>query len=357
MRIIGLLRVVALIVVAACLPGCGSLPTQVAVTTGGEPLRPGDPGYGTTLQIRYLGAGGVLMTRGADSLLTAPFFSNPSLLNVALWSVKTDRAEVDRFLAPMAADLATVKAVLLGHAHYDHLMDLPYIKARYLPNAHIYGSDTAKYILAAYPDVDQNAVVSVQSAAGTVAAPGKWWPVGSRLRFMALRSKHAPIVFQYKFSEGTYEAPLDRIPTSAFDWREGETLAFVIEFLAEDGRSVDFRVHYQDAASTPPLGFAPTVELSNPAQATIAILCLPGFDRVDSYPESLVRHLRPDLVVGIHWESFFERIPDDPARLHTVPLLDGDRFVVRLGTVLPQGARFVLPAPGAWMNVPDPRLR
>ena len=47
----------------------------------------------------------------------------------------------------MALPLAAVHAILVGHSHYDHLMDVPLIARRYVPNATIYGSLTTKRIL------------------------------------------------------------------------------------------------------------------------------------------------------------------------------------------------------------------
>ena len=85
----------------------------------------------TKLHIKYLGAGGLFLRRGKDVVLTAPFFSNPSLKSLLFWRIKSQPKEIDRFLAPMRSELAETHAILVGHAHYDHLMDLPHILATY----------------------------------------------------------------------------------------------------------------------------------------------------------------------------------------------------------------------------------
>jgi L-ascorbate metabolism protein UlaG (beta-lactamase superfamily) len=339
------------VLIAVCITACASSPAHLPLVPGGPHMTASDPAYGTTLQVRYLGAGGVLFQRGADLIVTAPFFSNPSLLRVIAARIRANSRESDHFLGPLAVDIQDTPAILVGHAHYDHLMDLPYIRTTYLAKARIYGSDTAKYILAAYPSLAPNDVVSVEHDMGDAQHVGKWWKVTSRVRFMALKSAHAPVFLHEQFSPGEYDRPLTKIPSSAFEWREGQTLAYVIDFLDDTGR-VDFRIHYQDAASTPPLGFPPDDVIAESHRVDLAVLCLPGFDQVDGYPEAIVTRLNPRFVLGIHWENFFEPIPDDPRQLHLVPAFDADEFVARLNKVLPSDATFLVTAPETWLQIP-----
>jgi len=77
---------------------------------------------------------------------------------------------------------------------------------------------------------------------------------------------------------------------------------------------------------------------------------MPGFDQVEDYPEAIVKWLNPRHVVIVHWENFFELLPDDRTGLRTVPTEDAEGFLARLQAVLPEGADFKLPAPGAWMH-------
>ena len=338
-----------LITIAVGIVGCAPLPASPPLTIGGKALRQGEPGYDSTLQIRYLGAGGVLFQRGRDSIMTAPFFSNPSLLRVALGRIEYDPRAADRSLGPIAADIKDTNAILVGHAHYDHLMDLPYIKETYLPKARIYGSDTARYIMAAYPGVPHDDVVSVEHSLGEAHRSGKWWKVSTRVRFMALRSEHAPIVFHHKFVPGTYDKPLQEIPTKASDWREGQTIAYLIDFL-DDAGGIDFRIFYQDAGSTPPLGIPPDDDAVGMRRFDVAVLCIPGFDQVEGYPEAIVTRLNPRFVVGIHWENFFEPFPGNPLEFHPVPTLDPARFIARLNKALPPDATFLMPVPGTWLQ-------
>lgn len=341
--------------------GCGGSISGLPIDAGGAALSPDDPAYRTDVQVRYLGAAGVLIKRGDDALLTAPFFSNPSIPRVLFGlPIEALPEEIDRFLGPKdKADLAAVTAVLVAHAHYDHLMDVPYIKKEHLPNAKIYGSDTMKNTLAAFPAlVGTDDAVSVEKVAWSVSDPEfpekapEWQKAGPRLRFLALKSEHAPVIFGLKFFEGSYNAPLRERPTTAYGWLEGQTLAYLIDFMSADGKTVEFRVHFQDAASTAPYGFPPLFRgrPQDEKRVDMAIVCMPGYTQVGHYPEKIIERLNPRFVVITHWENFFARLPDDARDLRVVPATDAERFIARLKAVLPRDASFKLPARGAWMR-------
>ncbi len=331
--------------------GCSGPSTGLPVYTGGAEIPPGDPAFPTTVQVKYLGAGGVVLKRGTDVLVTAPFFSNPSIPRVAFGTIEARPEQIDRFLGGPSNGLAGATAILVGHAHYDHLMDVPYIKRKYLPQVKVYGSDTMKNTLAGDHALNAADIVSVEAGAGTDRQPGRWWYASPRLRFMALKSEHAPIIFHIKFFEGSYDAPLAALPARAYEWREGQTLAYLIDFLSADGQAVEFRVHYQDAASTAPLGFPPVfTQPADQRRVDLALVCMPGFDQVPRYPEALIGRLKPRAVVLIHWEDFFAPLPESSSDLRTVAALDAPKFLARLQAVLPPDATFKLPAPGAWMD-------
>ena len=98
---------------------------------------------------------------------------------------------------------------------------------------------------------------------------------------------------------------------SAYGWKEGQTHAFLIDVLADDGATSSLRIHYQDAASNPELGWP---------------------------PRELLAERRVDLAL------FFLRDPGRPLRV--VPLTDLPDLIDRLRDTLPAD-RFSVPASGA----------
>src|SRR5688572_12620030 len=102
------------------------------------------------LEIEFLGVGSFAIASGGDRVLTPPFYSNPSLPDVLTGTVRADPTAIDRFLDPIAIEGA--QAILVGHAHYDHLMDVPHVFTR-TPQATIYGNLDMQRLLAAFaPD-------------------------------------------------------------------------------------------------------------------------------------------------------------------------------------------------------------
>ena len=82
-------------------------------------------------------------------------FTNPSLFKLAsLTRLKTDEGLVDHLL-PSVED---VEMILVGHTHYDHLMDVPYIMTKHAKKSVVCGSETMGHIMAAA--VDKSRIVT-----------------------------------------------------------------------------------------------------------------------------------------------------------------------------------------------------
>lgn len=277
------------------------------------------------LRLRYLGAGGWIIEHGSDVVLTGPLFTNPSFVRTGLWTIASDEAEVDRYMSRF--DVSSVRAILVGHAHYDHLMDVPRVATTHAPDARIVGSRTVANTLGTWSGVGHRVDV-VNDSAGDQATQGRWLSYGPGMRVMALRSHHAPHFDGYTLYKGHRRTPLTEEPRTAAEWVAGDTFAFLIDFLAADG-SVAFRVYYQDAVAAPPAGFAPD-ELIAERPVDVAILVPATYDQVDWHPETLLENLMPKRVLLGHWEDFFVPI-DAPTK--SVPLTDLGDFEARLQRV------------------------
>ena len=290
------------------------------------------------VELTYLGAGGFLIRHQGRAIMTAPFYSNPGLLRFLLgFPISPDTARIKDLLPPVD----DVEAILVGHAHFDHLMDAIPIAETAATRATFYGSDTMMHIVRARPTL-QARVRSLEPIAGDSSTPGKWEPLaGGTMRVMALRSEHAPQGFGVKLFTGRIDHDLTELPWNAYGWKEGQTLAFLIDVLGADGRPI-LRFHYQDAASTPPLGFPPKMDGPGTPPVVVALLCVASFDQVPRYPEGLIEALQPRHVVLGHWENFFSRdLPPSP-----LPFLDTRSFSTRLSAALPPGAQWHTPIPG-----------
>lgn len=314
-------------------------PPPAWLTDADREIRLCEPGAATErVQLQYLGSGGVLLRRGGTALMTPPFYSNPPLYQVGLGiRLVPDEGRIERGL-PRVDD---VRAVLVGHGHYDHLMDLPVVLRHLPPDVVVYGNDTTRHLLA--PWLPDERRVALNARRGSWKRPGEWIRVaGTPFRFMALESDHSPHMGPIELYQGVVEQDVTEPPSDANEWPEGETLAFLIDVLRDDG-SVLLRLHYQDAASRAPAGFPPPVHMLDTRPVDVEILTVGGYATVDAYPEAITLRLSPRHAVLAHWEDFFLAPDRGPRVLRTTDL---DAFVHRLERVLPADAGWTLPAPG-----------
>jgi hypothetical protein len=270
---------------------------------------------------------------------------------VLKWILKGPRIAADspliEQLLPGSADRASV--ILIGHGHYDHLMDVPYIATHRTISALIFGGPSIRHMLMGDPSLRSNAdrlVMIPLDSAGNSSRDGKWlYSPDSAFRFMALIASHAPIVmighWGYKFAAGRVMADMDSLPNYAADWKLGEPYAFLIDVLSDSRHTTLFRIYFQDAPSEPPLGF-PSPALLAERPVDLAVLCAATSSYVDAAPDSLLRVLKPAAVMVTHWESFFRSRLRPPALSHVTDL---PQFVRALRRSLAPESGWVIPLP------------
>jgi L-ascorbate metabolism protein UlaG (beta-lactamase superfamily) len=327
---------------------------RVSPTHGPRPGGACD-GCADRVSVKYLGSGGVLLRHGGDAILTGPLFSNPDALQVlGLAPLRSDTAVIDRRMAAIFRDTGGIAAVLVGHSHYDHLLDVPYVAEKYVPGVPIYGNHTMAFILASWPGRDRLRVVD--SVAGDSTVEGRWiYPkaegpratgtrADSTVRFMAIRTVHPAHVIlagvPIHYYRRDLPGPALEIPSNAWDWAEGPLFAFVIDFLDDAGRVV-FRAHYSDAPAWGANGMPPR----SLQGFDLALLCVGGSNTVqqdDSIPLALLDRIHPRAAFLIHWENFFEPQTDHPRALFN---LDVPAYVARVSRRV-DPSRVVLPNPG-----------
>lgn len=372
------------LVVAAC----SSSPEDGSGEPGG-PAVDASPGTGAEgrLEVRFLGVGGFSFRVGSDHIVTAPLYSNPSMFAVLTLETASDPEVIDQFLpAELVADAS---ALLVGHGHYDHLMDVPHVLTR-MPNAIVYANRTVQHQLAGFapdrdeacddeaaddlPSIARDRVVALDAPGANVVdtrmcdglaacgpaggQSGGWVEVpGADVRIRALCSTHPDQFLGVHFGEGCAEEDLCEPPGRAGDWLEGNTLAFLIDFLDHDSRQPRFRVYYQDAPADAPIGFAHD-ELLAEKRVDVAVLNVGNYEEVTDHPNAIIGNLSPRYALGGHWENFFQTqaLPVEPIPLQPGPA----EFMTRMASALGEAAekpmhvdgraepiRHWLPDPGA----------
>lgn len=315
------LTTLALAALGALAAGChpspeplrvASRPTQVTLC--------GDGGCaGDSVQLTYLGVGGFVLRAGDAALMTAPTFSNPGAFDV-WWRWSEIESKPERVRAGLrGVPLDGVAAILVGHAHYDHLLDVPTVVREHLPRARVYGSRTMQNILRGDPFLDSvGAAVSIADSAGDATRRGRWvYLEGGRFRILPIRASHAPNWnlgtsrrWSWTIVKDSVPQPLKQLPRRARDWKMGQPYAYVIDVLdPRQPRRPVFRLFYQDAASRRQDNVLPLPEPDD-KRIDVAIVCVGSYGNIKRYPTSIIEAYAPRHLVLGHWEDFFRRSSD-----------------------------------------------
>ena len=288
------------------------------------------------LSIQYLGVGGHLFRFGDSAIMTAPSITNPSFWVLGpFMPISPDTDMIDRFLP----DVSNVETILVGHAHYDHLMDVPYIMNTKATKAHVFGSATMDHSIA--PAIAKERRHALNDSMAVLDKPGTWQYNESRsIRFMAIKSTHAPHFMGINIMTGSYEEDLEELPWHAFGWKEGQTLSYLIDFLGPQ-EEILHRVYYQDAASQEPLGLLPKLTAKDKKQVDIAIITPASFHQVDNYPESIMQDTHARHYILGHWEDFFAN--QEQQTQDFVRAVDPDEFFRRFQLGLEKDTSWAMP--------------
>lgn len=245
----------------------------------------------------------------AGELVTDPFWSWQSMPALAFRKLQTDSARVEA----AAQQMRNVRYIVVGHAHYDHAQDLPYL-LRLLPDdVQVLGSQTLQHLLAPYGLAAR--VVPMDSLAGVPGQAGTpWYAPDSSFRAFAFRSHHVPHIFGIHIAHKKLQAPRKKPPVRSSHWVDGGNLSFWMEWgspASNGAYSVRHRVFFMDGVSTFPNGLPDVGKLGTKVDAAIVSCAL--HNKANGYPQGLFKTLDADRWVLCHWESFF-RSRDKPLK-------------------------------------------
>ena len=347
------------IVLSAGLVSCAH--PKVCTTLVPEPAADKD-----TVQVTFLGVAGSIIRWQGAAVMTAPLYSNPTMLEIALTEIHTDRQRIDSLLRQ---DLSGVRAILSGHGHYDHLMDVPYVALapHGATRADILGNDQmVKVLHSIRKDLQArtppNDLVSLEHATAPYRVPG------TEIQIKAVLSEHAPQlgprlvakqlgligrlmdVPSVTLWRGEDDYDLDRPPTRAGAWPLGTPLAYVIELLDPATQAVAFRIYFQDTSTRPRYGYPEPASAANTYQ--LAMLTVGGASEVKDFPRDIVQYLDARFVMGIHWDDFFNPRPlavrtevNRTERIKYLPGVSEDEFLKIARGAQSAGGRAILPCP------------
>lgn len=230
-----------------------------------------------SIRVTYLGVNGFEFETDDHALLVDPYFTR-----VGLWAgTLNERIESDpnRVTQGLRHVRRNVDAVLVTHAHFDHLLDAPGIMRR--THARLIAGPTAVRLVSSLGISPSQCGVA---KSGSVRRIGPW-----TIRVFA--AQHDRLFGKIPFSKCATIGEGRNPPLKASDWCLGEPLAFVIEAA---GKRI-----YIDSGGVP--GAPPDPRIGN---VDLAILGVALPDSRSRFAEA-VRQLRPRYIFPSHQDNMF----------------------------------------------------
>ena len=250
------------------------------------------PAARAEVSVRWLGVAGFSIEAGDAVLLHDPYFSRPGLwATIAGW-YRPDEAVLGRLLEPgsPAPELARAREILIGHSHFDHLGDAPWIASR--TGATLRGSLTSVSIARGY---------GLAEARALRADPGDRWEVGP-FSVRVVESRHARVIAGRVPLEGEVTTPPEA-PIHALSFKLGDARGYLVTHRPS-GR----RVYVISSAAV----HEPALDALREEGLQVDLLLAAVQGRDPHFASALVESLRPAVVVPHHYDDFFLPL-DDPA--------------------------------------------
>lgn len=239
--------------------------------------------------VRWTGVASCLLEFEGVRLAIDPFVSRPSLSDVFARRLQVDTAAIDRWIPHC-------DYVAVGHSHYDHVMDVPHIAKR--DGALVVGAESTMTI-ARNAGVPGERLHTIEAAGGSVQC--------GPFRVTFIPSKHCAVIFGRIPYPGEVAADFVA-PARASEYRMGGVFGVLVE--------VNGASFYHNG----------TADIDDEAlhghTADVALIGIAGAGRTERYFERLLGALRPEVIVPIHWDAFFDPMEQGIRLLPTIDFAD-----------------------------------
>ncbi len=280
--------------------------------------RPFGSDAGAALRIRWLGTAGHIIDDGTTTVLVDPFLSRPGFRELATQRLVSKEAAILAKLPPK------VDAVLIGHSHFDHAQDAPFI-AKYTGCLLAGSRTTCNWARAA--GVPEAQLVEIPPT-------GRSFAVGAMtVRFVP--SKHGKALFGRIPLPGEVNEIPRHFAGRIHEYKMGGAFGILLKTAAGT-------VYHNGSADLV------DAELTG-ERADILLACLAGRQGTDRYLLRLATQLQPRLVVPSHHDAFFQPLDEG---FFLLPGVDLDGFLNECRLHVP-GAQVIAPTYADVIAVPE----
>jgi L-ascorbate metabolism protein UlaG (beta-lactamase superfamily) len=268
------------------------------------------------IRTTWTGAAGLIFESESDIILIDPYFTRVNLFNTLLGPISPDERAVEKQLDSFSKPIS---AVIVGHTHSDHALDVPLIVRK--THAQPVGSRSLETLMA----------ISGIPGRTMVCDGGETVVLNERAAVTMIPSAHGRVILNKVPFQGEIRATAV-LPMKAGGYRVGTVFAPKLQI---DG--ITF-LHIGSA------GFIE--EALQGHSCDVLFLCVAGWKKRQGYPQRIIETTRPRTVVLIHYDDFSKPHRDKTRKL---PFLDMGAMIRTIKAQSPK-IEVLVPEIGAGMN-------
>jgi L-ascorbate metabolism protein UlaG (beta-lactamase superfamily) len=244
-----------------------------ALRFASEPFGP--PARRPPVRVTWLGTAGFAIEHAGTVVLVDPYVTRASLWHCLRGPLRSDAGAVARW-TPRA------NAIVAGHTHFDHALDVPAIARA--TGATVYGSRSCA-ALCHVEGVPADRVVDVESSMRGEPLPAEVGPFA--LRFVP--SAHSALLLGRVPFPGEI-ADCDQVPLRAQRYRCGAVFGV-------DIRVAGLRLYH--------LGSANLLDAHSVPDVDLLLMCVAGWTTTPRFVDRVLGAFGPRAILLSHWDDFF----------------------------------------------------
>lgn len=251
------------------------------------------------IRVRWTGAAGLEITKDKKAVLIDPYLSRSGKLASLFGRPEPDADAIDGYLAHLPG---TVEAIVAGHTHIDHVLDIPFLAQRL--GCRVIGSRSLETLMSLY---GRPGGVTVCDGGERIELPGE-------MAITMIRSRHGAVLFGKAPYPGDI-SPASRLPMRTSDYRFGDVYTPKVEV-----GGITF-MH---------IGSANFIESEVAGhRCNVLFMAVPGWKRLPEYCTRLPQILRPEVIVPFHYDDFSSPFRKD-GTVRPLPLQGIEGFFRRI---------------------------